>query len=162
MMRFGELWRRKVRRLRIRATSRARSHHTSGCRLRRTCGRIGERRASRGAAGHFRQLRATEDRRSYDFDPGFDLHASGLSGVLKGVRDGGPAYRAGLREGETFSRHLVSPLAWQPITITIRDGSGEHQVKYFPQGAAHAVPQYVPIMPAARFNECFRAGKLDS
>lgn len=76
------------------------------------------------------------------FDLGFDLEATDSAAALVGVRPGGPAHRAGLRDGMPIvhSRYGNDPL--RPAEITVREGGQKRRVTYLPQAEAIAVPQY--------------------
>jgi predicted metalloprotease with PDZ domain len=83
------------------------------------------------------------------FDLGFDVAASRSEGTVAGVREDGPAYRAGLRDGMTLvrtrntSRDTNSWDADAPAVIVVRDGGEERAIAYMPAGELHEVEQYV-------------------
>lgn len=64
---------------------------------------------------------------------------------ISGVRDGSPAYAAGLRNGQTFINYRWN--GKEIITISIQDGDTEKQVTYSPFDgkALFDVPQYHPV-----------------
>jgi len=69
------------------------------------------------------------------FDTGFDHESSVASGTVSGVRPGGPAERAGLRDGMRFaswSVHLGNTV--QPIEVTVRENGESRKVSYLPHG----------------------------
>jgi predicted metalloprotease with PDZ domain len=85
------------------------------------------------------------------FDLGFDIAESRREGVVTGVREDGPAYRAGLRDGMSLvrtrntSRDTNSWDAEAPVVIVVRDGAEERAIAYMPAGELHEVVQYVRV-----------------
>ncbi|MBD3298711.1 MAG: hypothetical protein GF341_08660 [candidate division Zixibacteria bacterium] len=80
----------------------------------------------------------------YDFDPGFDVERSIDAGTVIGVDDGGPAYAAGLRDGQTlkgYSVHFNEPD--KQITLTVEHEDTLREISYYPRGASMQVPEYV-------------------
>ncbi len=80
----------------------------------------------------------------YDFDPGFDVDESIDAGTVIGVRQGGPAYAAGLRDGQTlrgYSVHFNEPD--KQITLTVDDDGALQEISFYPRGASMQVPKYV-------------------
>ena len=70
------------------------------------------------------------------FDTGFDHETTLQKGIVSGVRPGGPAERAGLRDGMKLARWSVNFGAVdQPIQITVHDEAGDHALSYLPHGA---------------------------
>ena len=77
------------------------------------------------------------------FDLGFDIDKSQTSKVVSGVADGGPAFRAGLRNGDkllgmSYSKH--DPDRQARFTIASQDGS--KRITYLPQGSPEQAWQY--------------------
>lgn len=80
------------------------------------------------------------------FDLGFDLEAAEETGKLVGVRSGGSAWEAGLRNGQevlAWDIKVSKPFPRENIMVLVRDGKGERKVTYFPVGETSPVPQYV-------------------
>lgn len=77
------------------------------------------------------------------FDLGFDFTASDLANQVVGVRKDGPAYQAGLRDGQKLTG--ISVYHGQPDRLaqfTI-DVSGESKtIQYYPRGKIVSAPQY--------------------
>ncbi len=77
------------------------------------------------------------------FELGFDLDASRESGLAESVQEGGPAWRAGLREDQDLAGWSV----WgrdpaREVVLTLRDPDGtERELRYLPQGEPVSVPQ---------------------
>ncbi len=78
------------------------------------------------------------------FDLGFDLAASRTAGTVTGVRPDGPAYIAGLRDGQLLRGRLsVSNNDPQRAAVFgIRDDAGEREVQFFPTGRLVEAWQY--------------------
>jgi predicted metalloprotease with PDZ domain len=78
------------------------------------------------------------------FDLGFDLAASRAAGAITGVEPGGPAFRAGLRDGQRISGrvsvHNHAPDQLVIVTIAAKDGS--EVIEYYPRGERIKVTQY--------------------
>jgi predicted metalloprotease with PDZ domain len=78
------------------------------------------------------------------FDLGFDLGASTTTGRITGVEADGPAFQAGLRNGQQLSGRL-SVYNNQPekgAIVTIKTGDGSKAIEYYPRGKPIAVMQY--------------------
>jgi predicted metalloprotease with PDZ domain len=78
------------------------------------------------------------------FDLGFDLNASTVGGSVTGVEPGGPAFQAGLRNGQRLSGRL-SVYNNQPdrtAIVTIQTSDGRQSIEYYPRGKPVAVMQY--------------------
>jgi hypothetical protein len=78
------------------------------------------------------------------FDLGFDLAASRAAGAISGVEPGGPAFRAGLRDGQRISGR-VSVHNQAPdklVIVTIADQDGSKVIEYYPRGTSIKVTQY--------------------
>ncbi len=87
------------------------------------------------------------------FDRGFDIHATFKAhGRLTGLEAGGPAERAGLREGDKLRIDEV-PTNDSRVTLSYRvdDGDGKsHVVSYRPEGAGTVTFQQLGLKPAAQ------------
>jgi predicted metalloprotease with PDZ domain len=78
------------------------------------------------------------------FNLGFDLAASTAAGSVTGVEPGGPAFKAGLRNGQRLSGRL-SVHNNQPdkvAIITIQTGDTRQAIEYYPRGKPARVMQY--------------------
>lgn len=78
------------------------------------------------------------------FNVGFDLSASITAGVITGVEPGGPAFKAGLRNGQPLSGRL-SVFNNEPekmAMVTVRTSEGQKSIEYYPRGKSIAVMQY--------------------
>ena len=81
------------------------------------------------------------------FDLGFDIDESQMTKVVSGVADGGPAYRAGLRDGDKLlgvSYYKHDPDRQARFTIASQDGP--KRITYLPQGSPERAWQY-PLDP---------------
>jgi predicted metalloprotease with PDZ domain len=77
------------------------------------------------------------------FDLGFDIDKSQTTKVVSGVVDGGPAFRAGLRDGDkllgfSYSKHDPDRQAH----FTIASAGGTKHIIYLPQGGPAQAWQY--------------------
>ncbi len=85
------------------------------------------------------------------FDIGFDSDESKNTGIIQGVREGGNAWEAGVRNGQ---RWAPMDVVWGDpgylVELEIRDGQRGRRVKYYPasSNASHA-PQYTPTSSRA-------------
>lgn len=71
------------------------------------------------------------------FDTGFDHEATLRDGVVRGVRAGGCAEQAGLRDGMRFASWSVRfGQVEQPIEVGIREGGQVRKIAYLPRGAS--------------------------
>jgi predicted metalloprotease with PDZ domain len=78
------------------------------------------------------------------FHLGFDLAASTAAGIVTGVEAGGPAFQAGLRNGQRLSGRL-SVYNNQPdkmAIVTIETGDTRQAIEYYPRGTAVMLVQY--------------------
>jgi len=78
------------------------------------------------------------------FDLGFELSASTVGGSITGVELNGPAFQAGLRNGQRLSGRL-SVYNNQPekaAIVTVQTSDGQKAIEYFPRGKPIAVMQY--------------------
>lgn len=90
------------------------------------------------------------ERQVPSFDPGFDLGASRRSSTVTGVVNGGPAHRAGLRDGMPLVRTANATRfgnAWEadaPLRVVVVLEGEEREIAFDPHGPAHTVTQFVP------------------
>ena len=71
------------------------------------------------------------------WDPGFDVDASIAERRARGVRAGGAAAAAGLREGMTIAGiSLWRGDATRPVHLTVRDEEGERRISFLPESSA--------------------------
>ena len=78
------------------------------------------------------------------FNLGFDLAASKAANSVTGVEPGGPAFQAGLRNGQRLAGRL-SVYNNQPdkiAIVAIRTNDGQQAIEYYPQGKPVKVVQY--------------------
>lgn len=72
------------------------------------------------------------------FDAGFDYMASAKDKVVKGVRQGGPAWNAGLRDGARITKITVTPDdTSREVVMTVLPNMGQGnplQIRYWPYG----------------------------
>jgi predicted metalloprotease with PDZ domain len=79
------------------------------------------------------------------FNLGFDLAASTAAGSVTGVEPGGPAFQAGLRNGQRLSGKRLSVYNNHPekiAIVTVQTGDGPRAIEYYPRGAPVKVMQY--------------------
>jgi hypothetical protein len=78
------------------------------------------------------------------FDLGFDLNASTAAGSVTGVEPGGPAFLAGLRNGQRLSGRLsvYNNQPDKPAIVTVQTTEGRQAIEYYPHGTPIAVMQY--------------------
>jgi predicted metalloprotease with PDZ domain len=78
------------------------------------------------------------------FNLGFDLAASTAAGSITGVEPGGPAFRAGLRNGQRMTgRHSINIDHPEKIAlVTIQTDKGRQAIEYYPRGRPLKVMQY--------------------
>lgn len=77
------------------------------------------------------------------FDLGFDADASVKAKEIVGVREGSPAYEAGLRNGQRvagYSAHFGN--ANHPVEVTIKEDGGPRKVEYLPRGPGIETPRF--------------------
>lgn len=77
-------------------------------------------------------------------DLGFDLAASTATGSITGLEADGPAFQAGLRNGQRVSGRL-SVYNNQPeknAIVTVQTSDGQKAIEYYPRGKPIAVMQY--------------------
>jgi predicted metalloprotease with PDZ domain len=84
------------------------------------------------------------------WDPGFDLDATLRARKITGLRQGGPAERAGLAEGLPLVRVANAGrfgnnwAAERPLTVVVEIEGGQRTFRYLPHGEPRPVPQFVP------------------
>jgi predicted metalloprotease with PDZ domain len=79
---------------------------------------------------------------AWAFDLGFDGKASTDAERVIGVQPGGPAYAAGLRDGQGLvSWGFYNGNSQEPATFTIKTDAGSRDISYYPRGAGGLVPQ---------------------
>ncbi len=90
------------------------------------------------------------------FDLGFDLGSSTAAGSITGVEPDGPAFQAGLRNGQRLSGRL-SVYNNQPETaaiVTVQTSDGPKAIEYYPRGKSIAVMQYHLDQAALNSGNC--------
>ena len=77
------------------------------------------------------------------FDLGFDFDASKAADKIMGVRDDGPAFNAGLRNGEQLISKSVSHDQPEKLArFTVLTSAGVQTVEFYPRGKNATVQQY--------------------
>lgn len=77
------------------------------------------------------------------FDLGYNINGSIRGGKITGVEPGSNAYRAGLRDGQTYvDADFAYKNPAKPAHITIKDQAFQRVVTYYPAGQAVLIPQY--------------------
>ncbi|HTQ56428.1 MAG TPA: hypothetical protein VMI94_18290 [Bryobacteraceae bacterium] len=77
------------------------------------------------------------------FDAGFAVSASTDARRVMGVRPEGPAFRAGLRDGqELLGWSIYNDQPDKMAKFTIRTAAGRQTIEYYPRGETRTVPQY--------------------
>jgi hypothetical protein len=77
------------------------------------------------------------------FDLGFDFDGSRAANTVTGVEPDGPAFAAGLRNGQPMTGFSVyNGQTDRLATITIRGDAGDRKIAYLPQGKIVVVWQY--------------------
>ena len=80
------------------------------------------------------------------FDLGFDLDSSRATMTVSGVKEGGPAFTAGLRDGQklkgfSFAKWDSDKLA----SVRVSSASGEQRYSFYPRGRLEDVWQYETV-----------------
>lgn len=82
------------------------------------------------------------------FELGFDFDASRREGHITGVREGGPAWKAGIRDGQPIRGFGIR---WDdaslPVVIHVEIDGEQEKIEYLPQGEPLMVPQFVRRAP---------------
>jgi predicted metalloprotease with PDZ domain len=77
------------------------------------------------------------------FDLGFDFKTSMIAHRVSGVIEGGPAFRAGLRDGQTLTGWSVyNNQPEKMATFHIQTDGGPEVIQYYPRRTIKDVPQY--------------------
>lgn len=78
------------------------------------------------------------------FDLGFDLAASQRTGVVTGVTEGGPAFRAGLRNGQPLSGRLSvhNNEPDKTAIVGVEDAGARRSLEFYPRGKPVEILQY--------------------
>ena len=79
------------------------------------------------------------------FELGLDFETLRVRKLIAGIKEGGAAYRAGLRNGQSVVRRSAIYVGdvTKPVEITIREGEGERTMKYYPTSQDSVrVPQF--------------------
>lgn len=80
----------------------------------------------------------------YDFDAGFAQEASLKAKRVQGVRPGGPAAEAGVKNGDELAGWSIGSEADQPVILQIKRGKDLKKVEYLPRGTRRTVIQFEP------------------
>jgi len=77
------------------------------------------------------------------FDMGYDLSSSSHQGKIVGAKVGSNAYRAGLRDGQTYlDIDFKNGDPAKKARITVKDQAAQRVVTYYPAGETVLIPQY--------------------
>jgi predicted metalloprotease with PDZ domain len=77
------------------------------------------------------------------FDLGFDFEASKAAGKIVSVREDGPAFKAGLRNGEPLISKSVSHDQPEKLArFKVLSSAGVQTIQFYPRGKNATVPQY--------------------
>jgi predicted metalloprotease with PDZ domain len=77
------------------------------------------------------------------FNAGFDVSGSRPDRIIKGVRTDGPAYVAGLRDGQYLVRvSLPTDQPDQMAVLEVDDGNGVRRIEYYPRDPVRTLRQY--------------------
>jgi predicted metalloprotease with PDZ domain len=77
------------------------------------------------------------------FDEGFLLNESRQTKKISGVKAGGPAYRAGLRDGmefvgvENYNRFANAWNPSAPLVVLVKEQNKKRRISFYPHGAPH-------------------------
>jgi predicted metalloprotease with PDZ domain len=84
------------------------------------------------------------DATAHAYDPGLDVEKMVQTRVISGVKPGSAANLAGLRDGQIVIERseIRAGDPDQPISLTVRDNTGEKNLRYFPRGASIPISQY--------------------
>lgn len=84
---------------------------------------------------------------SFERDPGLDVGATIRDRAVRGVREQGPAWRAGLRDGQPLAGFSWN-MAGGPIAIQVREDGSVVDRSYEPRGARMELPCFAPLTDA--------------
>lgn len=87
---------------------------------------------------------------TYQYEPGFDVQRSLRERVARGVAKNGPAYEAGLREGDQLLGWRVSGEPDEATVLQIERGPLKQAVKYLPRGKRKDIVQFTVRKQEAR------------
>ncbi len=77
------------------------------------------------------------------FDPGYSLSGSLHLGKITGVETASNAYRAGLRDGQSYlDADYKNGDPAKESHITVKDQAGQRVISYYPAGKTVLMPQY--------------------
>jgi len=77
------------------------------------------------------------------FDLGFDYDVSMTKRIVTGVREDGPAYKAGLRDGQPIAGHSVNQGNPNKTSkFYVGTDQGRQTIEYYPRGKGLSAPQY--------------------
>ncbi|HEX8558866.1 MAG TPA: hypothetical protein VF668_12210 [Pyrinomonadaceae bacterium] len=94
----------------------------------------------RSALGPVAELKAATVSK---FDLGFEFAESGSRKCVGAVREGGPAFRAGLRSGQQIlGAQIFYGDPTKVVRLTVMDSRGRKDVQFYPAGEKLRVPQY--------------------
>ncbi|TAH37276.1 MAG: hypothetical protein EYC70_09890 [Planctomycetota bacterium] len=114
-------------------------------RLSRFLGQGGTLELDPAAFANFGQLQSVV---AYLHDPGFDVSATIQSRRVSGVREGGPAWNAGLREGQEL-RGLTYYGPGQDAPVEVQVAGAADKISFLPRGTEVSVPRIQPAEGAA-------------
>jgi predicted metalloprotease with PDZ domain len=79
------------------------------------------------------------------YDGGFDINHSRVSGTVVGVVEGGPAFAAGIRNGQKLVGISINKGNSERLAkVTIRSENEEKQISFYPRGKTVMAWQYEP------------------
>jgi predicted metalloprotease with PDZ domain len=96
---------------------------------------------------------------AYAFDAGFNVRESVAAHRVTGVKEGGAAYAAGMRDGQGLvGWSIYNGHSERPATFTIVVDSTRQRITYLPRGAGAIIPQ-LHAVDGAREGECIPASE---
>jgi predicted metalloprotease with PDZ domain len=80
----------------------------------------------------------------YTFETGFDIEALYRDGLIRGVKEGSEAYKAGVRNGQTVIKSgTIDPNdPNHAIEMTVLDVGIPKHIRYLPHGGKSEIDQY--------------------